>query len=246
MSDLDIVIPVYNEERSIGRVLDSFKRDIKSSYRVLICYDYDEDTTLSALKKYPVEKLKIELVKNMFNGPNGAVRSGFIKSTAPAVLVYPADDYLNANKIDFMLDKIHSGFDMVCPSRFIPGGRLVGCRWSKAILTRFASFSLHHFAKIPVHDASNGFRMFSRRVIDRVEIESREGFTFSIELLVKVHRLGWKVTEIPSEWFERTTGKSRFRVTSWVIHYLRWYFYAFATTYLRRGPETVPLKNLSE
>ena len=153
MSDLDIVIPVYNEERSIGRVLDSFKRDIKSSYRVLICYDYDEDTTLTALKKYPVENLKIELVKNMFHGPNGAVISGFIKSTAPAVLVYPADDYLNANKIDFMFEKTQSGFDLVCPSRFIPGGRLVGCRWSKAILTRIASFTLYHFAQIPVHDA---------------------------------------------------------------------------------------------
>jgi hypothetical protein len=60
---------------------------------------------------------------------------------------------------------------------------------------------------------------------------------------VKVHRLGWKVAEVPVQWFERRHGPSRFRVLYWLPAYLRWYVYAFATTWLRRPPETVVLKH---
>ena len=66
-----------------------------------------------------------------------------------------------------------------------------------------------------------------------------EGWYFSIELLVKTHRLRWKIGEVPSQWYERTAGQSRFRVFKWLPGYLRWYFYSFATTWLFRGPGAV-------
>jgi hypothetical protein len=95
---------------------------------------------------------------------------------------------------------------------------------------------------VPTHDASNGFRMFSRRVIDNIPVESDQGFCYSIELLVKCHRLGWRIGEVPAQWHERAHGQSRFRVLSWLPAYLRWYAFAFATTLLRRPPQSVTLK----
>jgi dolichol-phosphate mannosyltransferase len=124
----------------------------------------------------------------------------------------------------------------------MPGGAMVGCPWLKAALVRTANFTLRHVARLPTHDASNGFRLFSRRVVDTIVIESDQGFCYSIELLVKAHRLGWRIGEVPTRWCERTHGTSRFRVLKWLPAYLRWYRYAFATTFLRQGPETVPLK----
>jgi dolichol-phosphate mannosyltransferase len=118
----------------------------------------------------------------------------------------------------------------------------VGCPLLKAALVRSANFTLRHFARLPTTDASNGFRLFSRRVIERIPVESDQGFCYSIELLVKAHRLGWKVAEVPVRWIERQDGASRFRVLRWLPAYLRWYAYAFATTYLRRPPETVCLR----
>ena len=85
--------------------------------------------------------------------------------------------------------------------------------------------------------------MFSRRLFERVQVESREGFSYSLELLVKCHRLGWPITEVPAQWHERTVGKSRFRVLRWLPAYLQWYCYAFATTYLRHGSSSVPEKS---
>jgi hypothetical protein len=156
--------------------------------------------------------------------------------------MFPADDHVNAPMLDRMVALARGGCDIVCASRFMPGGAMIGCPWLKAALVRSANFTLHHVARLPTTDASNGFRMFSRRVIDRIAVESTQGFCYSIELLVKAHRLGWKVAEVPVTWIERQSGESRFRVLKWLPAYLRWYAYAFATTFLRRPPRTVTLK----
>jgi hypothetical protein len=156
--------------------------------------------------------------------------------------MYPADDDYNAGILDAMVAKAAQGCDVVCASRFVRGGSMVGCPWLKAALARAGNFTLRHLARLPTHDASNGFRLFSRRVIDTIAVESDQGFCYSIELLVKCHRLGWRIGEVPAQWHERAHGASRFRVLKWLPAYLRWYRYAFATTFLRRGPDTVRLK----
>src|SRR5262249_56510186 len=129
-----------------------------------------------------------------------------------------------------------AGWASVCASRFSPGGAMVGCPWLKGALVRGGNLALRHVARLPSTDASNGFRLFSRRVIEGIVVESDRGFCYSIELLVKAHRLGWKIGEVPVRWFERRHGESRFRVLEWLPDYLRWYRYAFATTCPRRPP----------
>ena len=240
---LDILIPVYNEGENIYPALDALGRTVKTPFRVLICYDFDADSTLEALRRYAGAPCEIVLVKNRGQGVHGAVMTGFEASTAAAVIVMPADDDYNTGIIDYMHEKFRDGCDVVAASRFMPGGCMEGCRWQKAVLVRASAFTLHLFAGLPTHDASNGFRLFSRRLLDAVEIESEVGFTYSIELLVKCQRLGWKICEVPALWFERKKGGSRFRILKWLPAYLRWYLYAFATTYFRRSPDTVHLKH---
>jgi dolichol-phosphate mannosyltransferase len=215
---LDIVIPVYNEGNIILATLAELRGRVATTSRILI---------------------EIEYVRNQSRGAHGAVMSGFAASRAPFVLVFPADDDFNAGIIDAMVAKAEQGADVVCASRFIPGGSMVGCPWLKAALVRTAAFTLYYLARLPTRDATNGFRLFSRRVIDRVEVESDQGFCFSLELLVKCHRLGWPVTDVPAQWIERKQGSSRFQVLNWVPAYLRWYLYAFATTFLRLPAKSV-------
>jgi glycosyltransferase involved in cell wall biosynthesis len=243
MTDLDIVIPVYNEGENIVPVLEALRRCVKTPFRVLVCYDEEGDTTLAALREYAQSSVKIVLVRNSGTGPHEAVVSGFRASTAAAVLVFPADDIYNAQIIDQMVRGFEAGCEIVSASRLMKGGRMGGCPWPKNALVRLSAFTLHHLARVPTHDASNGFRLFSRRVLDAIKLESSEGFTYSIELLVKCHRLGWKIGEVPARWFERHAGSSRFRVFRWLPAYLRWYWYAFATTYLRQPAESVHLKD---
>lgn len=239
---LDVVIPVYNEGENIVGVLEALQAHLKSPSRILICYDFEEDTTLSAITGREFSPLEIVLVKNSSRGPHSAVMSGFEASEAPAVVVMPADDDFNSHILDRMVAQFEDGCDIVTASRFLPGGCMVGCPWLKDILVRTAAFSLHYMAGVPSCDPTSGFRLFSSRSLRTIQVESTEGFTYSLELLVKAHRLGWRIGQVPARWYERTRGQSRFRVLKWLPAYLRWFFYAFETRFLGKGPETVSLR----
>jgi glycosyltransferase involved in cell wall biosynthesis len=244
---LDIVIPVYNEGANILQTLQSIAREVATPNRVLICYDREDDDTLPAIRdnRVTLGDLAIDFVRNRGRGAQGAVLSGFAAGRAPYAVMLPADDDYNAGIIDGMLARAETGCDIVCASRFMAGGSMVGCPWLKALLVRTGNFTLYHLARLPTRDASNGFRLFSRRTMDEIAVESDRGFCYSIELLVKCHRLGWRIGEVPANWFERTSGSSRFQVLRWLPAYLRWYAYAFATTYLGRPARTVRLKSQS-
>ncbi len=239
---LDIVIPVYNEGRNILRVLSALQAAVHVACRILICHDFDEDDTLVAIRDSWRGTLDITFVRNAGRGAHGAVLSGFAASTAHYIVVFPADDDYNPPILDKMVERASVGNDIVCACRFMPGGCMVNCPWLKNILVHGTAYTLRYLAGLPARDPTNGFRLFSRRLVKEVLIESSSGFTYSLELLVKCHRLGWSIAEVPARWFERTEGESRFRPLKWAGAYLRWYCYAFVTTYLRRGPHTVPMR----
>ena len=247
-NQLDIVIPVFNEGANILATLGALAKGVRTPCRVLICYDFEADDTIPAVRDNPdsYPGLAVVLVRNPGRGAHAAVMAGFAASTAPIVVAYPADDDFNGAILDPMVALIRQGCDVVCASRFMPGGAMRNCPWLKASLVRTAAILLHYLAAVPTRDPTSGFRMFSRRVVDQIRIESDQGFCYSVELLVKAHRLGWRIAEVPALWFERRHGASRFRVLKWLPAYLRWFNYAFATTYLRRNPRTVTLRSRAE
>ena len=186
---IDILVPVFNEGDKILKLLKLFEKNIKNQFRVLFCYDNDDDDILSFSKYFKNFKYEIKLIKNPSKGPCSAIKEGFKMSNSNCVIVYPADDFINFNILDKMYEKFLEGNDIVAASRFIKGGSMKGCPLLKSILVRSASFSLYYLSSIPIKDASNGFRLFSSRILKKVEIESKVGFAYSLELLAKCNRL---------------------------------------------------------
>ena len=111
------------------------------------------------------------------------------------------------------------------------------------------SFWLHDW-KVQSLKTTPGFKLdgtmpiFDAATAAVLLVESQKGFIYSLELLVKAHRLRWKIAEVPASWYERKKGQSRFCLIKWLPCYLRWYFYGFMTTYFRRSSRTVKLKTL--
>jgi hypothetical protein len=91
--------------------------------------------------------------------------------------------------------------------------------------------SLHYFAGLPVRDATNNFRAYSRRAVE-LPIEGQASFAIALELTLKAHWHGWRLAEVPTTWRDRTAGQSRFRLWAWLPHYLRWYFLALRKAWL--------------
>ena len=200
----------------------------------MICYDFESDDLFNFKNEFKKLNFQINFIKNPSRGPLSAIKQGFLEGNSDAVIVYPADDFLNYKLLDLMYKKFLDGNDIVVASRFMKGGSMKNCPLLKSILVRTASFTLYFLSSIPVKDASNGFRLFSRKLLNEVQIESKVGFAYSLELLVKCHRLKKKISEIPALWEERSEGESRFRLLKWIPQYLKWYLYGLGTTWLKR------------
>ena len=234
-NELDILIPVYNENEIIVKTIKNILSAIKYDSRILICYDYDEDPTLQIINQNFSKNSKIVFIKNLSKGFNNALISGFKNSSAKAVIIFMADDHTNHIIINSCYEKFEEGYHVVCPSRFIKGGKMIGNPLLKGFLTRLTSFFLFYFTTFPIKDPTNSFRLFSTELINKIKIESNKGFTLSLELTAKAHRLGYKITEIPATWIERDKGKSRFKLISFILPYTKWLFFIIKTSIFYRN-----------
>jgi glycosyltransferase involved in cell wall biosynthesis len=191
---------------------------------VLVVHDFDEDTTVPVVKRLQAELPELRLHRNSIGrGVLNAIKSGLAAARAPYVLVTMGDGSDDAGDIDAMYALALAGADVVAGSRYMKGGQQIGGPFLKRTMSRAAGLSLHWVAGIPVHDATSNFRMYSKRLLDKVTIESDGGFELGIELTVKAHLLGMRVAEVPTTWRDRTAGQSRFQLWRWLPRYLRWY-----------------------
>jgi hypothetical protein len=157
-----------------------------------------------------------------------AILTGFKAASGQVLCVSMADLSDDLSRVDEMVRLVlQEGYDLVAGSRYMKGGRQEGGPWLKGFLSRMAGLTLHWFAGLPVHDATNNFRVYSRRLIEAIEVESDGGFELALELTVKAHVQGFRMTEVPATWKDRVAGKSQFRIWKWLPKYLRWYRYAF-------------------
>jgi dolichol-phosphate mannosyltransferase len=226
---LTVVIPVYNEAENILRTLGDLEQHAPQHTEVMVVYDFPEDTTIPALAGYGGSKLTLLPTLNSYgSGAVNAIRYGLENSKGDAVLVVMGDMSDDLSILPKMLDYVREGADIVCGSRYMPGGKHIGGPVFKKTLSRSAGVSLRLLLNFPTHDVTNSFKMYTRRVLDAIELESSGGFEIGMEIVVKSWVMGFEIAEIPSVWRDRTAGSSRFKLWAWLPYYLRWYFIAIA------------------
>jgi dolichol-phosphate mannosyltransferase len=223
---LSIIIPVYNEAENIGKTLDAIEQNIKTPYKIYLIYDFDEDTTIPVVQKYIDNGWDLILLKNESRGVLNAIKTGFNNAGEEALLVTMADLSDDYTVVDKMYDLMATGFDIVCGSRYMPGGKQIGGPWIKKTLSRLAGISLRYLVNLPTHDVTNSFKLYKKNVLINLNIESEGGFEIGMEIVVKAHFSGFKVTQYPCVWRDRSEGTSRFKLLKWMPKYFKWYFYA--------------------
>ena len=223
---LSIIIPVYNEDDNIVALIKKLKKQIDCSFEILICFDFDEDSSLNHINNQTNEfKKNIIFIKNPSIGPNSAIKYGISKSQSEIIMVYMADDFSNIKLINELIAKIEQGFDLVIPSRFIAGGNFEGAEPLKQNITKIGSFLVKRFALLPFSDSTNAFKMFNSKLAKKIKLDSQTGFTFAIELTIKSYIAGNKIIEVPAQWIEIEGRKSNFKVLRWLPSYIYWLFY---------------------
>lgn len=226
MNKLDIIIPVHNESEIIVNLLLQFEKQINCNYKVIICYDFDDDSTPKVINQSLLDKSKIHIIKNKSVGPNEAIKTGIDYSNAEIILVYMADDFLNISLIDKMILKIDEGCDLIIPSRFIKGGTFENKNLFKKIITVLGYSAMYYIAGIPYRDCTNAFKMFSSKIVKKIIFNSSKGFTYALELTIKTHHSKYKIIEMPAKWEDLKGRKSKFKVIKWLPYYIYWLLYA--------------------
>ncbi len=224
---LNIIMPVFNEAENFPNVYKAVNEKIKTPHRVHVVYDFDEDTTVPVAKKISAKDKNLVLIKNTIGrGPLNAIKTGFDSIKSGPVLVVMADLSDDLTIVDKMYEEYLAGAQVVCGSRYMKGGKQIGGPLLKRILSRIAGTSLYYIRRVPTHDATNNYRLYDKRLLDKITIESNGGFEVAMEITVKAFILGARIVEIPTVWRDREAGKSNFKLWKWLPSYLRWYFYA--------------------
>lgn len=235
--ELTIVIPVYNEPDNIAPTLRKIRATVHTPAEVLVVYDFDADTTVPVVRSLQAQMPNVRLLRNeLGKGVLNAMKAGIAAARGEHVLITMADGSDEVEIVDRMVVLAREGADVVAASRYMRGGRQEGGPLLKRTLSRLAGLSLHWFGRLPIHDATNNFKLYRRSFLESVKVESRGGFELAIELSVKAALAGRRLAEVPTTWRDRTAGQSRFKLRAWLPMYLRWYLQLFDTRLRRLGP----------
>jgi glycosyltransferase involved in cell wall biosynthesis len=241
---LSLVVPVFNEQENIQLFLRDVEAQIHEPHETLIVYDFPEDKTLPAIAAMQPPCPTVRLVHNTLGrGVLNALKAGFQASRGDVVVVMMADRSDEPKDVAPMARLVRDGADVVAGSRYVRGGGQEGGPLLKRTLSRLAGVSLHYLAGLPIRDATNNFRAYSRRVVEQIPVEGESSFALALELTIKAHWRGWPIAEVPTTWHDRAAGQSRFRLFAWMPHYLRWYLLALRHAWF--GPRSEPRASTS-
>jgi dolichol-phosphate mannosyltransferase len=239
--ELSIVMPVYKEGEAVEPVIRALVRDVQTPHEIIVVYDFDADPTVPVIERLSAELPAVRGLRNDLGpGVLNAMKAGMTAGSGALVLITMSDGSDESHVVDSMVALARDNADVVAASRYMPGGRQIGGPLFKRTMSRAAGLTLHWFAGVATHDPTSNFKLYTRRFLDAVTIESEAGFELALELTVKATLAGRKVAEVPTTWRDRTAGRSNFKLRKWLPHYLRWYRRAFIGRWRPQRPSTTP------
>lgn len=220
---IQIIVPIYNEGENVLRLYDNLCAINFAFDELKFVYDYEEDTTLPYLAELSARNKKVVYEKNeLGKGVINALKWGFSRAIDGPVFILMGD---NSDKLEIMPKMIefwNNGSTIVSPSRYMKGGKQHGGGLLKSSLSMLAGKSLY-FIGFPTSDPTNNFKLYDGKWLSKQKIESDGGFEVGLELSYKAYYQNRTISQLPTEWWDRTEGQSNFKLFKWLPKYIRWY-----------------------
>lgn len=208
---LTIVIPAYNESKRILKNLieiDDYisEKSLKDSVQTIIVNDGSNDDTYEVVNNWISKESKnhFSIVSYTENKGKGyAIKTGFLKSNSDLILYTDADGASHIEEMEKLLNVINQGFDVACGSRVLQNDssnvkmavkrRLIGLIFHIILSTLGLDF---------IQDTQCGFKLFRSEVAKRLaNTQKCFNFSFDIEYLFLAKRFGYKIIEVPINWY---------------------------------------------
>jgi glycosyltransferase involved in cell wall biosynthesis len=204
--DLSVVIPIYNEKESIGKLYKKLNETLSGmsiKYEVLLIDDGSTDGTFDELVKIHNENKSYKIISFRKNfGQTSAISAGFDFTSGSVVITLDADLQNDPSDIPILLKKLNEGYDIVSGWRVNRKDRAVTRRFPSMVANRLIS----RLTGVYLHDYGCTLKAYRKEVIKNVDLYG------------EMHRyipaiaswMGVKVAEVPVRHYSRKYGKSKY------------------------------------
>ena len=202
--ELDLVIPVFNEERRIGATLAAIHEEMADSdvsLNILVVDNGCVDATAEVVAGAQSSHMPVEIISCRTRGKGAAVRAGILRSRAPFVGYCDADLSTPPSALHLGADLLRSGWEVVIGSR-----RCTGASYDvpQGTIRRLGSFVFRTMASRlsgPITDTQCGFKLFKTSVAKELfTVSTLNGFAFDVEVLAQARLRNHRMIELPIQW----------------------------------------------
>jgi glycosyltransferase involved in cell wall biosynthesis len=211
MATLSIIIPAYNEEKTIHLILDKV-RDVRLpeqiSKEIIIVNDCSRDDTEGAVKRYSElnAAMNIQYLRHEVNkGKGAAIHTGIQYAGGDYIIIQDADLEYNPEEYTLLLKPILDGFaDVVYGSRFIGGKPHRILFFWHSIGNRFLTSFSNAFSNLNLTDMETCYKLFRAEIIKNIPLKENR-FGFEPEVTAKISRIkGLRIYEVGISYYGRT------------------------------------------
>ena len=204
---LSVVIPVFNEEPTVGDVIARLKATLQKSsvnHEVIVVDDRSADNSLETARNHGTRVYSLK----QHMGKGYALRVGFMKAKGEIIATIDSDGSHRPEELPLLLaPMLQDKADFVIGSRFL-NNKPTSAKKLNAIGVRLFNGLIKFFTKTEVTDSQSGYRVMKAEILKVSRLVSG-GYEIESEMLVKTARKGFRVQEVPISFEQRTYGRSR-------------------------------------
>ena len=206
---LSVVIPVYNEERTLEELVRRVQA-VPFEKELVLVDDCSKDTTPAIMEKLAREHANVRCFRHAENqGKGGALRTGFAQVTGDIVLIQDADlEYDPADYHVLLRPILENKADVVFGSRFLGGPYMRVHLFYHYVGNRMLTLMSNCFTNLNLTDMETCYKVFTRKVADRLDIRSRT-FAVEPEITAKVAKMRVRVFEVPISYAGRDYSEGK-------------------------------------
>ena len=210
-----VLIPTYNERENVSAMVDKVF-SLPVEFDILVIDDGSPDGTADIVrerqKDYP-DRLHLLCRKGKL-GLGTAYLAGFrwgLERDYDYIIEMDCDFSHNPDDLPRLVAAAEEDADVVIGSRYVQGVNVVNWPMSRLLMSYCASIYVRTVTGMPVHDATAGFVCYSRRVLERMDLDKVEmkGYGFQIEMKYSAWKLGFKIREVSIIFIDRVLGQSK-------------------------------------
>ena len=218
MPFLSLIIPAYNEEQRLPRTLtqiQAFLSEQPYESEVLVVENGSQDRTAAVAEEFAPA---VRLLRESDRGKGLAVRRGMMEASGDFRFICDADLSMPIEEVNRFLPPKLDEYDIAIASREVPGAVRYNEPAYRHWIGRIFNLLVRTMAVPGFQDTQCGFKCFTAEAAEALfPLQRINGWTFDVELLYVALRLGYRVKEVPINWYYFPGSRVRIVQDSWLM-----------------------------